>query len=209
MFYDILRSRLLMSSHHHGRHGHRGGGGAPWGGADFPGARKLASGDLQLVILALLAERPAHGYELIRRLEDHSGGFYVPSPGMIYPALTYLDEVGYASSEADGARKLYRVTEAGLAHLAANRVQADAILAGLARIGGRMDQVREAFSGSGDADNPAFAALDRARHALKSALARCRGGNAEEMLRIAAILDRAAAEILGAQAPASASKDPS
>ena len=62
--------------------------------------RKLSSNDLQLLLLALLAEKPAHGYELIRALEERSGGAYAPSPGMIYPALTYLEELGHA--EADG-----------------------------------------------------------------------------------------------------------
>src|ERR1700712_3637989 len=122
---------------HHGRHGSgRGGGGFGGdgfmgGGAGFPGGRKLTSADLQLVILALLAERPAHGYELIKLLEERSGGFYSPSPGMIYPSLTYLDEIGHAVVEPDGARKLYRITDVGLAHLAANRAAADSILEAL------------------------------------------------------------------------------
>ena len=65
------------------------------GGDGMPGGRKLGSADLQLLLLALLAERPAHGYELIRTLEQRSGGFYAPSPGMVYPALTFLDEIGH------------------------------------------------------------------------------------------------------------------
>ncbi len=166
------------------------------GGPGFPGARKLSSTDLQLVILALLAEQPAHGYELIKRLEEKSGGFYAPSPGMIYPALTYLDEIGHAQAESEGARKLYTLTEAGQAHLQANRAAADSILEALARIGGRMEQVREAFSGIADPENPAFEALHRARHALKAAIGRAQHASHAEMLRIAAILDRATAEIL-------------
>jgi DNA-binding PadR family transcriptional regulator len=196
MFYEMHQRLHLIAHHHHGRHGGGRGGGFMRGGPGFPGARKLSSADLQLLILALLAEAPAHGYELIKRLEEHSGGFYAPSPGMIYPALTYLDEIGHAVAEPEGARKLYRISESGLAHLNENRAAADAILEALARIGGRMDQVRDAFAGVSDPDNPAFEALHRARHALKSALARARDASQDEMRRIAAILDRATAEIL-------------
>ena len=102
------------------RGGHFGGFGAGFGhgtglgGRGFFGGRKLGSGELQLVILALLEERPRHGYEIIKALEDTSKGFYAPSPGMVYPALTYLEEVGYATVEAEGSKKLYRITDAGL-----------------------------------------------------------------------------------------------
>ena len=135
-------------------------------GGDFPGGRKLDAIDIQLVILALLAERPAHGYELIKTLEERSGGFYTPSPGVIYPALTYLHEIGYASVEQQGTRKLYSITAEGQAHLAAHRADAEAILDALSRIGGRMDQVREAFAGVGDSDAGASDEVHRARHAL-------------------------------------------
>ena len=203
MIYDMndLRRhshRLLHAiGRHHGRHGGGGGGGFMGGGPGFPGARRLTSGDLQLVILALLAERPAHGYELIKMLEERSGGFYSPSPGMIYPALTYLDEIGHAQLEPEGARKLYRITDAGLAHLAGNRASADAMLTVLSRIGGRMDQVREAFAGVSDPEDASSEALHRARHALKRALGRKLDCSRDEAMRIAAILDRATAEILG------------
>src|SRR5580698_3699993 len=75
-----------------GGHGRFGGGfmggGEGFGGPGFRTGRKLASSELQLVVLALLAEKPSHGYEIIKALEERSGGFYVPSPGMVYPALT-------------------------------------------------------------------------------------------------------------------------
>lgn len=166
------------------------------GGGGLPGGRRLSSAELQLVLLALLAERPAHGYELIRTLEERSGGFYTPSPGMIYPALTYLDEIGHAAVSQDANRKLYALTDAGKAHLAANQGQAEAILDGLARIGSRMEQVREAFSGLSDADPKAADELHQARHALKHALMRSRGCAPDEARRIARILERSAAEIL-------------
>lgn len=181
--------------HRFGRGGHGFFGGGP--GGDFPGARRLSSQDLQLVILALLAEKPAHGYELIKIIEERSDGFYTPSPGVIYPALTYLEEVGHSNVAQDGGRKLYSITPQGEAHLADNRATADAILQALSRIGRRMDEVREAFAGVGDLDADAPDELHRARRNLKRALRARQGGDAAEARRIAAILDRAAAEILG------------
>ena len=190
-----------IGGHGRGRFGGggRGGfgrGGFMGGGDDFPRGRKLGAGDLQLVLLALLEERPAHGYELIRLLEERSGGFYTPSPGMIYPALTYLEEIGQASVTQDGNRKAYSITDAGKAHLEANRQQAAAILEALARIASRMGDVREAFAGVNDIDPDAAEDLHRARHEIKRALMRKRGSGPDEARRIARILDRATAEIL-------------
>jgi DNA-binding PadR family transcriptional regulator len=187
MFYDIRHPHqspfLHAVGHRSGRHrfGHGGRGffNGP-GGGGFPGARRLGAKELQLVILALLSERPAHGYELIRSLEERSGGFYSPSPGVIYPALTFLEEVGYARAEQEGPRKLYQITPEGRSHLAAQRATADAILNALSRIGGRMDEVREAFEGPGDFDSSASDELHRARHALKHALRHKRGCDAAE-----------------------------
>jgi DNA-binding PadR family transcriptional regulator len=164
---------------------------------DFPGARRLSSADLQLLILVLLEGQAAHGYELIKTIEERSGGFYSPSPGMIYPALTFLEEVGYAQSEHESTRKLYRITSEGRSHLSDHRVTADAILDALTRIGRRMDDVRDAFAGVGEVDGWASDELHRARHRLKHALHRKRGCHAKEARRIAKILDHAAAEILG------------
>lgn len=162
MFRDHkIRHHLHHAFHaiggrHGGRHGFGrgfgGGFGRGFGGGDFPAGRKLSSEELQLVLLALLAERPAHGYELIRLLEQKSGGFYAPSPGMIYPALTYLEEIGYAAVTQEGNRKLYTLTDEGRAHFEANRLQAENILDALARIGSRMSEVREAFAGLDDTD---------------------------------------------------------
>ena len=165
----------------------------------MPGGRRFSSADLQLVILALLEERPAHGYELIRLLEERSGGFYAPSPGVIYPALTFLDEIGRVAVEPEGNRKLYRLTDEGRAHLDAHRADAAAMLDALGRVGDRMEGVREAFAGLDALDPQAADELHRARHALKHALMRTRGCAPAEARRIAAILDRATAEINGAK----------
>jgi DNA-binding PadR family transcriptional regulator len=201
MFYNgvFMRSRSLLHAIGRRRHGHGfspGFSGGFMGGDGFPPGRKLGAGELQLVLLALLAEQPAHGYELIRMLEERSGGFYTPSPGMIYPALTYLDEIGHAAATQDGNRKLYTITEPGRAHFAANKDQAEAMLLALTRIGGRMADVREAFAGLQDADPQGADDLHQARHALKHAVRRASGGAPEEARRIARILTRATAEIL-------------
>jgi DNA-binding PadR family transcriptional regulator len=188
-----------------GRHGRRFGyfaggfmGGGGLGGRAFRAGRRLASGDLQLVLLALLAERPSHGYELIKALEERSGGFYSPSPGMVYPALTWLEEVGHASVTAEGAKKLYSITDAGREHLRHNQDIAAAMLGQLEYIGRRMGRVREIFGGP-DEEDAAGGSLEygAARHELRQALREKRGAPAEEQSRIAAILRSAAAQIRG------------
>jgi len=192
---------------HHGcarrAHGsHFGGFGAAFvhggglGGRGFFGGRKLGSGDLQLVIMALLEERPRHGYEIIKALEETSKGFYVPSPGMVYPALTYLEEVGYATVEADGSKKLYRITDAGLAKLNEDRALVDAMLSQLARIGGKMDQMRKAFANDEQAD-VGHRAVDEARQALRAALIAKLSASPsdEELRRVSEVLQRATNEL--------------
>ena len=174
----------------HRRHGIFGSG------DDFTSGRKFEAVDLQLVILAFLAERPAHGYELIKTTEERSGGFYTPSPGVIYPALTYLSEIGHATVEQDGARKLYSITAEGKSYLASNRADADAILDALSRIGSRMDEVRDAFAGVGDSDSGASDEIRQARLALRDAIRRKRGCDPKEARRIAEILNRATTDIL-------------
>jgi len=183
----------------HGRGGLMGGtmggfaGRGDFGGHPFRSGRKLGAEDLQLLILSLLADKPAHGYEIIKSLAERSGGFYSPSPGMIYPALTYLEELGYAASEADGAKKRYSITDEGRAYLASHREAVDAIFAQLKWIGDKMEHVRRVFSG----DREAESLFDDAREQLKSALMAKRGASEEEQLRIADILKRAADAIRG------------
>jgi DNA-binding PadR family transcriptional regulator len=207
MFCDSNHSPHQHFFHHHGRgpggFGFGRGGRGFRGDAGIPGGRRFSSADLQLVLLALLAERPSHGYELIRALEEKSNGFYIPSPGVIYPALTYLEEIGHTAVEQDGHRKLYRLTPEGRQHLDANRPQAESMLEVLARIGERMEQVREAYAGLDDADPVAADELHRARHRLKSVLMRTRGCKPDEARRIAEILERATTDILGASKDAS------
>lgn len=189
---------LWMARHRRGRV-HRGFMGAGCDGPGFRTGRKLASDDLQLLLLALLADKPSHGYELMKALEERSGGFYSPSPGMIYPALTYLEELGHAVAEPDGSRKLYRITDAGRGHLEQNREVVDGIFRQLDRIASRMEGVRRAFAGDDESEDDSFApsALRLARRELKRALHDKKRCSAEEAQRIAEILRRATADIRG------------
>jgi DNA-binding PadR family transcriptional regulator len=172
----------------------------------FRAGRKLGSDDLQLVILALLEEKPRHGYEIIKALEERSGGFYSPSPGMVYPALTYLEELGYALVEAEGAKKLYRITDDGRRHLDGRRAFAEAIFAQLRWIGSKMEHVRRAFEGddaaaatdTDSAPRHGFGKpLSDARHLLRAALVSRFDADTDEQTRVAEILRRAAEEIVG------------
>ena len=205
-----------MRHHHHhffGRHhggrgfGHFGKGfmdSGDMGGRAFGMGRKLASVDLQLLILGLLADKPRHGYEIIKALDERSKGFYVPSPGMVYPALTYLEEIGHATVEADGARKLYQITDAGKEHLESNRSTVEALFAQFGRVGERMDRVRRAMQAEETGEESAAEnerrgskELLRARRDLKVALAGKWDSSREEQQRIVDILKRATSEILG------------
>jgi DNA-binding PadR family transcriptional regulator len=202
-----------------GRHGRHGRG----GGDDFRTGRKLGAGDLQLLLLHLLQENPRHGYELIKEMESRTSGYYSPSPGVIYPALTYLEEIGFTSVEAEGNKKLYRITETGSAFLKENQQTAEAMLSELSEFGRRFARAQKAMNedeGAEDADEESelgtwplgerrygrtsrresIVAIMQARHDLKHALMEQFGASPEEHKRIAEILRRAAAEIRGKKA---------
>ena len=137
----------------HGKFGH-----GKFGHGRGRGGRVFDHGDLRLVILALIAEKPRYGYEVIKAIEEQLGGAYSPSPGVVYPTLILLDETGLATvSEAEGNKKLYAVTAAGEAHLAENR-------AAMEHIEQRIKETREAHG-----DGPAPQIL-RAMENLKMAL---------------------------------------
>ena len=182
---------------HGGHHGHRGHHGH--GRHGLHSGRKLSASDLQLILLALLASKPAHGYELIKSLEDHSHGLYVPSPGMIYPSLTYLEEIGFASVETEGAKKRYSLTEAGRDYYEQNRDVAERILSDMERIGAQMAQARQVMESGLLPEESEYGTtseeLEAARRELKSAQRKERPYTAEETQRVAEILNRAAAEL--------------
>ncbi len=106
-------------------------------------SRLFAQGDLRLVVLSLLAERPRHGYEVIKAIEDQVGGDYSPSPGVIYPTLTLLAETGLAQVSAqDGDRKQYAITPAGTEFLEKQKAALDAVRERLDRAGRSGDAMR-------------------------------------------------------------------
>jgi DNA-binding PadR family transcriptional regulator len=156
---------------HHGTFGRRGrfsgrfGAAFMGGGSGFRAARILASGDLQLIILALLSEKPRHGYEIIKQIEEHSSGTYTPSPGMVYPALTYLEEMGYAASESEGNKKLYSITEAGTAYLNKNRPSVEETLEQLARFGRKMSDFQKRYAEENEESEDS---RDDSRHGIKA-----------------------------------------
>src|ERR1700736_5173303 len=186
-----------MGRHRHPGFGHFGRGfiEGGLGGRGFGAGRKLASADLQLLILKLLDKKTRHGYEIIKELEERSKGFYIPSPGMVYPALTYLEELGHATVAAEGARKLYSITMSGKEHLSKHLAAAEALLAQFERVGERMDRVRRAL-GAEEPGTPqergGSRELHLARRDLKLALLAKWRSSPEELRRIAAILTRAA-----------------
>jgi DNA-binding PadR family transcriptional regulator len=112
------------SGHEHHRHKGRHGG------------RLLDYGELRLLVVAMISEQPRHGYELMRALEERSNGNYAPSPGVIYPTLAWLEDMGYTTVEAEGGRKSYRITAEGEAFHASNSALIDRLFARLSGNGG-------------------------------------------------------------------------
>ena len=113
-----------------GDRGFRGGG----GGRGPRGRRRMfGSGELRLVLLKLIADEPRHGYDLIRAVEELTGGEYAPSPGVVYPTLTMLADMGLIEEvAAEGSRKAFAVTEEGKAHLDENKDAVEALFERLA-----------------------------------------------------------------------------
>jgi DNA-binding PadR family transcriptional regulator len=141
---------MMFFMHKHRRHGrgHFGQGssfafgagfgeGAPEGGRHGRGRRRLFDGAaLKLILLRLIEQEPRHGYDLIREIEELSGGVYAPSPGVVYPTLTLLSEMGLIEeAESEGSRKQFKLTSAGSAHLAENHDAADLLFERLKRMG--------------------------------------------------------------------------
>src|SRR5215475_1984845 len=171
-----------------GRHG--------MGGGDMMRAgRMLAQGDLRLIALALIAEQPRYGYEIIKLLEDKTAGWYSPSPGIVYPTLTYLEEAGYVTAQAEGAKKLYAITDEGRAHLDENRYFVDAVLERLAFIGERVTRMRRRFGGDED-DRRRMPPLVRAAiENLREVAAKRLDDDDEAEAKVVEVLARAAAEL--------------
>ncbi|MBZ9922239.1 MULTISPECIES: PadR family transcriptional regulator [unclassified Mesorhizobium] len=183
-------------------HGRGGGRGGP--GDMFRAGRMLADGDLKLITLSLLAEAPRHGYDIIKALEERTSGIYSPSPGVVYPTLTFLEEAGYAVSSSEGNKKVFSITEAGQAHLADNREMIDGVLDHLERFGRKMAKARDWFGWNDDSEDrrdgrggrsekrDEFRAL---RHRLRAALSDIVDAPADKQAEAMSILEDAAAAL--------------
>ncbi len=203
--------------HFGGRGGFFGGsfGGGPRGGG--PGmrtAKMLASGDLQLIILLLLSEKPRHGYEIIKAVEEQSSGVYTPSPGMVYPALTYLEEMGYAAAAVEGTKKLYSINAEGAEYLRKNHAAASEVWNHLAIFGRKLAHFQRQFAededvvnhfGSGssgeapDEWQEMKAEFRSLRDELKTAIREKLNSSMEEKRRVLDIMRRAVDAIRGKQ----------
>jgi DNA-binding PadR family transcriptional regulator len=170
---------------HHGRHGgFSGGRGHERGfGREEGRQRHFDNGELRLVILQLVADKPSYGYEIIKAIEERLSGGYAPSPGVVYPTLTLLEEEGYAVvSSTEGNKKLYAATESGIEYLKENKAVIKAIF-------GRMEQAGKVF---GRGRSPQIMrAIMNLRYALQL---RTERGNlsAEQIRKVAEAIDAAA-----------------
>jgi DNA-binding PadR family transcriptional regulator len=175
-----------------GRHGRDGGA----GGEDLMRARRmLAQGDLRLVALALIAEAPRHGYEIIKQLEEKTADWYSPSPGIVYPTLTYLEEAGYVTASTEGAKKLYTITDEGRAYLAANRDLVDVVLDRLSALGERVNRWRRASRGEREDRRSLPPLVEAALDHLREIVGKRLDNDTEAEARLAEILARTAAEL--------------
>jgi len=189
-FFGHGGGRGPQSEGHGGGRG-RGRGGGDGGGHRGRGGRYFGRGDLRLVLLSLIAEKPRHGYDLIRAIAESTGGVYRPSPGVIYPTLALLEDLGHLRTSVDAdQRRQHEITAEGRAFLDAHRVS----LAGMqSRIPGRRPleveaQVREVRM-----------AMEQLKQALRATLA---GGPVEaaRLARIVATIEQAARDVAGSEA---------
>jgi DNA-binding PadR family transcriptional regulator len=162
-------------------------GRGPWRGHGFGSerGRVFGKGDLKYVILDLLQDRPAHGYDLIRALEERFRGFYSPSPGSVYPTLQLLEDLGYVSAAQRDGKKVYSITDEGRKFLEENRRSVDDI-----------------WGRAGEGWDPELAAEMREMWREVGGLGRMFGGemragrvDREKLRRIREVIARAAREI--------------
>ena len=190
----------------------RSGGGFRGGGSGMRTAKVLASADLQLIILLLLSDKPRHGYEIIKAVEERSSGVYTPSPGMVYPALTYLEEMGYAAAAVAGTKKLYSITAEGTEHLNVHHAAATEVWDQLAIFGRKLAHFQRQYAededvvdhfGSGSSGEAADdwremkAEFRGLREELKAAIREKLNSSMQEKKRVLEILRHAVEAIRG------------
>src|SRR5438034_6363196 len=155
-------------------------------GGPFGGGRMFDQGHLKFVILRLLDEKPRHGYEIIKEIEERFGGMYSPSPGTVYPTLTMLEDLGYARARPEeGGKKIYEITDEGRAHLAEHSTTVNDIF----------DRIAKFVAGFTEAPmtelNGAFRRLARATYATATSHI----NDKERLEAIKTIIERAADEV--------------
>jgi DNA-binding PadR family transcriptional regulator len=149
------------------------------------GPRVFAPGDLKLLLLALIADQPCHGYDLIRQIEGLFDGAYSPSPGVIYPTLTFLEESEMIQGDAAGGKKRYQITDAGQQSLKEQAVALDGVKM-------RIDVSKRSLRGH---DRPAeiHEAVHNLRHALQMHHGRW---SPEEIVRVRDLLNETAKAVV-------------
>ncbi|MGI8843421.1 MAG: PadR family transcriptional regulator [Gemmatimonadaceae bacterium] len=168
-----------------------GGPGARGRRGGHRGGRIFEQGDLKYVILQLLEEKPRHGYDIIKELEERFAGTYSPSPGTVYPTLSMLEDMGYARAQAEeSGRKIYEITPEGKAYLEENRGTVTDIFDRIAELGSSI------FSGGMMELNQAFKRLGWVTYSSAPKLAQ----NEDKLKAVREILDRATKEIEAALA---------
>lgn len=190
-----------FSGHHHGGgcghrehaiHTMRGEFGGPArggpGGRGGRGERRrmFEGGELRLVLLKLIEVQPRHGYDLIREIETLTGGAYAPSPGVVYPTMTLLNDMGLAEERlSEGARKVLGITQAGEAHLAERASEVEGVMARLTALGKINERTESA---------PVRRAMQNLKTVLHDRLSDD-AADREFQLKVAALLDEATAKI--------------
>ncbi len=154
------------------------------------GPRVFAPGDLKLLLLALIAEQPAHGYDLIRKIEGLFEGAYCPSPGVIYPTLTFLEESEMVIGDAQAGKKLYTVTDAGRQSLEDQAVALEGVRM-------RIDVSKRSLRGH-DRPPEIHEAVHNLRHALQMHNGRW---SPEEILRVSELLNSTAKAVVDGPQP--------
>ncbi len=200
-FESPCNGKLAAGRHGHGRHGRRFGFGGRHGhgaGDDdmMHAGRMLAQGDLRLIALALIAEQPRHGYEIIKLLEEKTADWYSPSPGIVYPTLTYLEDVGYLTAQIEGSKKLYTITAEGRVYLTQNQDLVDAAMQRIAFIGEKAATLRQRMSDGREDERRRMPRLVRAAiENLRDVAAKRVEDDPDAEAKVVEILARAAGDL--------------
>jgi DNA-binding PadR family transcriptional regulator len=165
MFQFMRHAHRLHAMHEHAHGGGRG-----------RGPKMFDAGAMRYCVLQLIAEKPRHGYEIIKELETRSGGSYTPSPGAIYPLLSMLLDMGHVTATRDGNKKQYAISPDGEAFLAENRQFVDAIVARMGEPGDArtdlrtlMHELKHAVISQARENNPSEDKLEQIRAIIRQA----------------------------------------